>query len=209
MTNESKIHEFPLTLQSSIDDLQQQFVHLFVLNQEATFAINDLLKKMCFKVVEQIYLKYQQQDNMAKTITLYDIRDAIVTFFPKFFAENIIDPANTNLFNDPKRLILSVPQVRHFLQCSHFEFDQECAAFLTSVLEFIAKEIIESAAEAAAVDEMGEILLFHVYRAVWGDATLRSVKTKSKTQSISFFNGDFKVQELAVNVGWTITNRWQ
>ena len=203
MTDESKQIVFPLSLQSSIDDLQQQVVDLFVLNKDATNAINDLLKKMCLKVVQFIYSNCKRMNHQGeKSISVHDIHDAIVTFFPKSFAENIINPISN--LNDPKRLILSVPQVHHFLQCSNFEFDQDCAVFLTFVLEFIAKEVIDSAAEAATVDEMREISLFHIYRAVWGDTAHHNVKSKSKTPSISFFNGDFKLQELAANVGWTV-----
>lgn len=188
--------DFPLSLQTSIDELQQQVVHLFVLNQDATNAINDFLKKMCLKVVQFIYSK-----NRGTIVNVNDIRDAIVTFFPKSFAENIIDPGSGGIV-DPTAL--SVPQVRHFLQCTNFDFEGGCAVFLTYVLEFIAKEIIESAAEAASVDETKQISLYHICRVIWGDVAIRNTKPKSKTQTVSFFNGDLKLQELSANVGWSV-----
>jgi hypothetical protein len=74
------------------------------------------------------------------------------------------------------------------------------------VLEFIAKEIIEASAEAATVDDTRQISLYHVCRVVWGDLAIRNSKSGSRTQTVSFFNGDLKLQELAANVGWSVVN---
>ena len=185
----------PLSLQTTLNELQEQILPSYVLHKDCVNAINQLLKNICQKIVMCLNLKGKKQ------MTVHDIQSAIQTFFPSQFAEDVIDTKNKSSDDH----VLSVNQVNHFLQCTNYQLEADCSLYLTTVLEFLANEIMEGAAEAADCDDNREISLFHLRRSIWGDEPNQYVKSKSssKSSSISHFTGDSKLQEIAYRVGWT------
>jgi hypothetical protein len=196
MKNFVNIENIPFSLQQSLCELQEHMFPSYVLSEDCGDAINQFMKNICQKIVIYSY----GDEIKTKTITMENIRLAIHKFFPFSFDNG---DTQTQQSDD---ILLSIQQVNHYFQCTNMQVDSKSIKYVTTILEFVAKELIEGAADAADCQYNREISLSHLRRHIWGDEPGQNIKSRSsltKAFSVSHFHGDQKLRELAENVGWT------
>jgi histone H3/H4 len=120
-------------------------------------------------------------------------------------------------------LTLPTSRVDRFLKRYSKRVSPQASVFLTAVLEFLAKELIESASEVTSSGKRKQISVHDLNRCVWGDRTLPvellKEKGKSSTESGSKSGsvvksvsvlGDLDFQQLAKHVNWgVVQNGWK
>ena len=207
MKNYVNIENIPFSLQHSLCELQEHMFPSYVLSEDCGDAINQFLKKICEKIVTFILNNDGDCDEMKKkTVSVGNIRLAIQKFFPFSFVESVDYNDGHTQAQQSDNIMLSMQQVNHYFQCTNMQVESKSITYVTTILDFVAKELIEGAADAADCQYNREISLSHLRRHIWGDEPGQNIKSRSsltKAFSVSHFNGDQKLRELAENVGWT------
>ena len=143
--------------------------------------------------------------------TYVDISQTLSTIFPSILQKN-----GQYLLHEKSRntVRVQVDELYKYLQkvfygkqlsepsCKNYDLEKR-ADDLAVILEFIIEEIVDGAFEAAYCDERecGQFSIYDIQRSIWGDEIL---KIDTCENSMSHFNGDNQLRELATTVGFNI-----
>lgn len=100
-------------------------------------------------------------------------------------------------------LTLPISRIDNYLKRFSQRVSPTAAVFLTAVLEFLVKEVVESAAEVTSSRKRKQIQTVDVNKAIWGDRTFPQQPNKKSSKETVTCGGDVELQLLAKKVKYS------